>query len=425
MSFRLSKPLLIEGRREGALFLAAALFVFALSPAWRFYDYTRFVAQSKVIADADVLLHYTKTKKGRTYDVLKLQSGEATFYTTARRPLPQNLRGERVKVVYFPGRVSFFDYLQTPYMPSRIVKTLPGKSWRMALYEKIAAQHDEPWMKELYGALFLALPISKGLRERVTLLGVNHLLALSGFHMGLLWALLYGALSLLYKPLQNRFFPWRHRLLDVGATTLLLLGGYLLLAGTPPSLLRAYAMLLVGWLALLFGVELLSFSFLAVCAVALAALFPGLLFSIGFWLSVAGVFFIYLFLHWAQGWPSWALFLGLNLWVYLAMLPVVHAIFPTFSLWQLASPLLTMLFTLFYPLAMGLHLLGLGGALDGWVMALLAWPSATDAVEVATPLWLLVPFFLAGLAAVRFRVALYLQAALAALFFVRLVEQVA
>jgi competence protein ComEC len=193
----------------------------------------------------------------------------------------------------------------------------------------------------------------------------------------------------------------------------------------PPSLLRAYAMVLVGWLALLFGVELLSFSFLAVCGVALLALFPGLGLSIGFWLSVAGVFFIYLFLQYTRSWPAWAIFLGLNLWVYLAMLPVVHAIFPLFSPWQILSPLLTLLFTVFYPLSMVLHLLGWGGAMDGWLHALLTLPSARSVVTFKTPLWLLVLFLALSLLAVRHRVALYLQAAVAGLFFVYLVQLVA
>ena len=425
MSFRLSKPLLIEGRREWTLFFAGAAVLFFLSLGWRYVEYQRFVAHKKLFFDADVLLHYTKTKRGRTYDVLKLQSDTLTFYTTTRKPLKENLRGRRIRLVAFPSRVGFADYLTTPYLPSHLIKTVPSRSLRMRLYERIADQHESPRMRELYGALFLALPISKALREEVSRLGINHLLALSGFHMGLLWAILYGTLSLLYRPLQSRFFPWRHRLLDVGAVTLLVLGGYLLLAGMPPSLLRAYAMVVAGWLALLWGIELLSFSFLAVCVTVLAALFPGLLLSLGFWLSVAGVFFIYLFLAWTQGWPAWAVFAGLNVWVYLAMLPAVHAFFPLFTPWQLLSPLLTALFALFYPLAMALHAVGLGGVMDEGVSALLRLPGDGIGVQVGTPLWLLILYVGTALAAVRWRFARYLQGGLALFFLLFLVEQVA
>jgi competence protein ComEC len=184
-------------------------------------------------------------------------------------------------------------------------------------------------------------------------------------------------------------------------------------------------MVAVGWLALLFGIELLSFTFLAVCVVMLAALFPALIFSIGFWLSVSGVFFIYLFLAWTQEWPKWAVFVTLNLWVYLAMLPVVHLFFGTFTLYQGISPLLTVLFTLFYPIAMLLHALGFGGMTDGMVMRLLQWPPADAAADVSTPLWFLAPFLLLAFAAVRWRRALYVQAGLMLLLFVYLVQQVA
>ena len=425
MSFRLSKPSLIEGRREWGIFLAAAFALFALTLSWNYLRYREFVSHKKIEIDADVLLQYTKSREGRSYEVLKLAGEDGTvFYTTSREPI-KNLRGRRVSMLLFPKRVPFFDWLSTPYIPSYVLAVLPERSARMRLFEQIAAQHDDARMRELYGALFLALPISKELRREVTKLGVNHLLALSGFHMAFLWALVYGGLSLLYRPLQNRWFPWRHRLLDVGAVALVLLGGYLWLTGSPPSLLRAYAMLAVGWAAVLFGLELFSFSFLAVCAVALVALFPSLLFSIGFALSVWGVFSIYLFLRWSEGWPKWAVFTLLNLYVYVAMLPVVHLFFGTFSLPQLLSPLLTALFALFYPLQMALHALGWGGVFDGAVVALLEWAGRQPSAEFFTPPGFAALYVALSLFAVFRPVALYLQTGAGLLFLVYLIQQVA
>jgi len=425
LSFRLSKAPLIEGGREWLLFGAAMLCILSLSLAWHYYRYTAFVSHKKIAVEADVLLQYTKSRDGRSYEVLKLETkGGRTLYTTSREPL-KNLQGRNLSLFLFPRRVDFSDYLTIPYIPSAILRVNPDRSLRMRLYETVAGQHENRMMKELFGALFLALPVSGALREKVTLLGVNHLLALSGFHMGLLWMILYGGLSLLYRPLQRRFFPWRHRLLDVGVVTVALLGGYLVLTGMPPSLLRAYAMVVVGWSALLLGIELLSFTFLAVCVSVLAALFPALLLSIGFWLSVAGVFFIYLFLKYTASWPKWALFVSLNLWVYLAMLPVVHLFFGTFSPFQWISPLLTILFSLFYPMAIVLHLLGFGGVADGALLALLEWPLPAHAAEVFTPLWFGAFFLLLSFLAVRRRFALYLQAGSMMLFFVYLVQHVA
>jgi len=420
-----SKPPLIEGRREWRLFFLGVLALFLLSLGWRYGEYRRFVGHKRLFVEADVLLHYTKTKGTRRYDVLKLQNGRLTFYTTTRRPLSNDLRGRRVRLVLFPSRLGFWDYLATPYLPSKVLRILPKRSVRMALYEKIARQHRHPWMREFYGALFLALPLSKALRERVTLLGVNHLLALSGFHMGVLWALIYGTLGLVYRPLQSRFFPWRSRLADVGSVTLVWLGVYVWLTGVPPSLLRAYTMVAIGWLALLWGVEIFSFSFLLLCVLLLTALFPGLLLSVGFWLSVTGVFLIYLFLQWSKGWPGWAVFVGLNLWIYVTMVPVVHTLFPTFTLYQTLSPLLSLLFIPFYPLSALLHIVGAGGWADGWLSALLRLPEGGRVTMTGVPVSFLGGYALLALAAIRYRLAFYALGLVALCVLLWLVEQVA
>ena len=424
MSFRLSKPPLIQGRREWGYFFLGAFVLLCLSLGWRYAIYRDFISHKLLKTEATVLLHYTKTKGPRRYDVLKMQKGLHTFYTVAWKPLPHNLRGESTKLLLFPKHVGFLDFLGTPFIPSKILETSDRKDLRFKIYDYIASQHRDRWMQELYGALFLALPISRDLRDAVSRLGVNHLLALSGFHMGLLWMILYWLLAQLYKPLQQRFFPWRHRLLDVGAVTLLLLGGYLVLAGMPPSLLRAYVMVAVGWLALLFGIELLSFSFLLVCVTLLISLFPGLLFSIGFWLSVAGVYLIYLFLLHFGSWSKWAIFIGINIWVWLAMMPIVHLIFPLFTPAQLLSPILTALFVLFYPLEMALHLLGWGGLTDGSILMLLYWTQSLPVVSLKLPWWVGLIDVSLLLFAVRFVAAIYLQVLFAGLFLVYLVEQV-
>ena len=425
MSFRLSKPALIEGSREWSIFLLLSFAVFSVSLGFRYYWYKDFTAYKKVFADAEVLMQYTKSKKGRKYEVLKIKTDDGlTFYTTSKEPI-KNLSGRRVSVLLFPNRLSFADYLSTPFIPSVITRVKHERSKRMELFGKIKEVHPHPWMQELFGALFLALPISKELRESVTLLGVSHLLALSGFHMGLLWLILYGGLGMLYKPFQQRFFPWRHRLLDIGAVTILLLGAYLVFTGVPPSLLRAFAMVVVGWLALLFGIELLSFAFLAFCVVLLLALFPELLFSIGFWFSVSGVFFIYQFLHLSEGWNRWIVLLLMNIWVYAAMLPVVHSIFGIFSLYQLLSVPLTLLFSLFYPLSMALHAVGLGTLADGWIVELLRLPLDGESIEFITPLWMLALFASLSVFALFKRFALYLQAGFVLIFFLFLVKQVA
>ncbi len=392
---------------------------------WHYYDYKNFISQKKRFVEADVLLHYVKHKEGKTYDVLKLKTlNGLSFYTTSKKHF-ENLRERRVKLLFFPSSVRFVDYLTTPYIPSVILRVVHEKSTRMRLATLLDSQHDSPEMRELFDALFLALPVSQSLRRKITQLGVNHLLALSGFHMGLLWVVLYWMLKLFYVPMQKRFFPWRNALLDVGGVTISILGAYLFFTDTPASLLRAYVMLVIGWMALLWGVRLLSFSFLIFCIVLIVSLFPSLVLSIGFWLSVSGVWMIYLFLKWSEGWPKWAVFAGMNLWVYLAMLPLVHAIFDTFALSQLLSVPLTLIFTLFYPLSLLFHAAGFGGVADVWILKLMSWPNGEMVAHVATPLWFLAIFVVLSLLAARFRFALYFQIVCIVGWFLFLIENVA
>ena len=419
-----SKPPLIEGWREWRLFLTGVLAVALLVLGWRYWDYRRFVAQKRWYTDADVLLHYTKGRKGRRYAVLKLQTPSLTFYTTSYKKLA-NLRGKRVRLVAFPKRVRFVDYLTTPYIPSRILSATDSDTLRMRLARAIERQHTDSRMAQIYGALLLGLPVAKELRESIARLGISHLLALSGFHVGILWGWVYGTLALVYRPMHRRFFPWRLEQRDLGIVSLMALGGYLWLAGAPPSLVRAFGMALTGWLALMTGVELVSFAFLLFCVAALLALMPWLALSLGFWLSVAGVFWIYLFLRHSEGWPLWLRFVGLNLWTWLVMVPVVHLFFSLFSPAQVLSPVLTALFVPFYPVALVLHLVGWGGLLDGWLASLLSWGAQAPAVSWRTPWWLALSVGGMALLAVRYRVFFYLLFVTLVGLWVGLVEQVA
>ena len=167
---------------------------------------------------------------------------------------------------------------------------------------------------------------------------------------------------------------------------MILLGIYVWFVDFPPSLVRSYAMVLVGWIVLLLGMELLSFTFLTTITLVLVALFPSLLVSLSFGLSVAGVFYIFLLLQYTKGVKTWVISLiFIPLGIFVLMLPVVHTLFGATTLYQLLSPLLSLLFIPFYPLVMVLHLLGLGSLMDAGLLALFALP--TNSVESLFPVW--------------------------------------
>jgi competence protein ComEC len=211
---------------------------------------------------------------------------------------------------------------------------------------------------------------------------------------------------MLYRPLQQHYFPYRYTLMDIGAVVLVLLGFYVWFVGAPPSLLRSYVMLAVGWVVLILGMELLSFQFLVAVAMILLALFPSLLVSLAFWLSVAGVFYIFLLLHYFGQRSEWLIsLLIIPVGIFLLMLPIVHSLFGTTTECQMLSPLLSLLFVLFYPLAILLHLVGQGDLLDPMLQGLFT--IECPAHESLLPWWMVAGYVGLSLAAIRYRWAFY------------------
>jgi competence protein ComEC len=384
---QLEKPKLFPEKKTFVwvmLFLVLVIFVRLFI---EYQSYQSFISKPFYYTHAKVLNAYEKSKGNKRYQVLKLCSEDGfTFYTTNYSK--DDFNHKRLRLQIFPNKsISFGDYLGTFYVKSRIKdqETLP-LTFKDDLLKKVAAQHEDTSLQSFYNAIFFATPLEKDLREKISMLGVSHLVALSGFHLGILWGLVYGLLLLLYKPLQQRFFPYRHALFDVGLVAMLLLGIYVWFVDFPPSLLRSYAMVLVGWIVLLLGMELLSFTFLTTIMLILVALFPSLVVSLSFGLSVAGVFYIFLLLQYAKGVKAWMITLiFIPLGIFVLMLPIVHTVFAVTSGYQLLSPMLSLLFIPFYPLVMVLHLLGFGSLFDTALLALFSMPQ--NSTEALFPMW--------------------------------------
>ncbi len=407
------KPKLFTTPREFFWVMAALLLVIVFRLGWDYRAYRTFVRLPFYYAHATVVHAYPKIRNGRQYTVLKMRSDAGkTLYTTTTRKT--DLQDAYLYLQLFPSaRITFGDYLGGMYCKSRIKRIAPPQpTLRMRLGAWIAQQHHDPAMQALYRAIFLASPIPKTLRTRIASLGVSHLVALSGFHLGILWAVLYGALVLGYRPIQQRYFPYRYALRDVGGVVMLLLGYYLWLTGSPPSLLRSYTMVLLGWGVVLMGIELVSFAMLVTIALLLIALFPPLVVSLGFWLSIAGVFYIFLTTSYCQDADTYLVSLVCIPWgIFLLMQPLVHGVFGLTTPWQLLSPLLSVAFILFYPLSFVLHLIGQGHVLDGSLMYLFDLPKTHT--EHLLPLWSIFLYIILSLAATRKRWIFYLLLAAA------------
>ena len=400
MGRQLEKPKLFPEIKTFVLFAVFLMLLIAIRVYLLFGSYLDFISKPFYYTSATVITSYEKTKNNKRYKVLKLKSEEGyTFYTTSHRK--ENFNHKRLRLQLFPNdSIAFTSYLGTFYVKSKIKhqEKLP-LTFKDTLLAYVTGQHQESSLVSFYNAIFFATPIEQKLREKIALLGVSHLVALSGFHLGILWGLVYGLLLLAYRPLQQKYFPYRHALFDVGIIAMMILGIYVWFVDFPPSLLRSYAMVFVGWGVLLLGMELLSFAFLASVFLLLSFIFPSLLVSLSFWLSVAGVFYIFLLLQYTKHWNKWSITLiVIPIGIFVLMLPIVHAIFGVTSLYQLLSPLLSLLFVPFYPIAMILHLLGWGDFFDGILLGLFSLPQ--EGKEHILPLWMVVSYIALSIGAI-------------------------
>ncbi len=369
--------------------------------------------------NAQILLQYPKTKDQKTYFVLKLQSKGMIFYTTIKEPL-KNLQ---YRYAQFFGKIkpcSFLESLKSCFFQTYSFSLTRKQDFKSYWRRFIDSAHSSALVGNLYRALFIGDSLNKDLRDRANALGINHLLAISGFHLGILSASVYFLFSLFYAPLQKRYFPYRNAFYDIGVLVWVFLLGYLLLLDFLPSFFRAFLMGLLGFLACFFGVRLLSFKLLILACCIAIALLPKLLFSVGFLLSVCGVWYIFLFLKHAQAFFKTSSFLArsfqvisLSALVFLNMLIIAHAFFPMFSPYQLFSIPLGLIFIVFFPLSLILHAVGLGSLLD----SILNMPLTIPTIFIFSPLWLLgVHLFLTILSARFFKVYLSMNVLSAGFF---------
>ena len=420
MGMQLEKPSLFSNRKSFIGFTLLLSIFLVIRLGFHYNSYKEFTAKPFYYTDATVLTSYEKIKYKRRYKVLKLRSDEGfTFYTTSHRK--ENFNNKRLRLQIFPNEgISFMDYLGTFYVKSKIKdQETVAYTVKDRLLNTVEKQHESKALSSFYNAIFFATPIDKGLREKISMLGVSHLVALSGFHLTILWGLVYGFLLLGYRPIQQRYFPYRHALMDVGIVAMIILGIYVWFVDFPPSLVRSYAMVFLGWIVLLLGLELLSFMFLGTVVFALLALFPSLLVSLSFWLSVAGVFYIFLLLQYTKHVDKRviAMFV-IPVGIFILMLPFVHGTFGLTSGYQLLSPLLSLLFIPFYPFVMFLHLAGMGSLLDSTVLWIFSLP--TQSTIQLLPSWIVAIYIVLSLFSMGNKKIFYTTFGLACLYMVYL-----
>ncbi|WP_033759176.1 ComEC/Rec2 family competence protein [Helicobacter pylori] len=365
--------------------------LFVINLYVEYLNYQKLDFSKPTSLDAQILLQYPKTNNQKSYFVLKLQSKGMIFYTTIKEPL-KNLQ---YRHAHFFGKIkpcSFLESLRSCFFQTFSFSLTRKQDFKSYLRHLIDSAHENALVSNLYRALFIGDSLNKDLRDKANALGINHLLAISGFHLGILSASVYFLFSLFYAPLQKRYFPYRNAFYDIGVLVWVFMLGYLALLDFLPSFFRAFLMGLLGFLACFFGVRILSFKLLILACCIAIALLPKLLFSVGFLLSVCGVWYIFLFLKHARVflknsslWMRFFQVISLSALVFLNMLIIVHAFFPMFSPYQLFSIPLGLVFIVFFPLSLFLHAVGLGSLLD----QMLSMPLTIPTISIFSPLWLL------------------------------------
>jgi len=373
----LEKPKLFLSLKE---FWLSMIFLFLLLLLRLFFlhqEYVEFKEKPFFYTSVEVTQAYEKWTKDRYYTILKVYSPvlDINFFSRTRIRVEDLSSNLRLKL--FPRNdMKFSDYLGTSFIFSRINEIeKPKEITKSSLLQSIEKQHDNSMISNFYKAIFFATPLDKDLRNRVSSLGISHLIALSGFHLAILSGVLFFLIRLFYKPFHQKFFPYRFDLYDIGFIVLLILAWYVWFVGSPPSLIRSYMMMLFAWLLLVLGIELLSFTFLATVVMLLLLMFPKLLLSLAFWFSVIGVFYIFLLLKYFSHLNKYLITLLISFGIFILMLPIVHMVFPIVNPLQLGSPFLSLGFSFFYPMSMGLHLLGIGNILDEFLLKLFMFKS--------------------------------------------------
>lgn len=272
----------------------------------RFPDRTRFILKAESLA-----------RRGVFYNV------SGAIRVTVRERVTSLRRGDRVaclarlkEIRNFnnPGR---FDYRR--YMAFRgisasasvssggfVVRLYPAKSYCYRFHQAIgrsrdavsslidrAASEDYEDVRGIIKALLIGdrSGVSPKIRELFNRIGIAHLLAISGLHIGIVATLAFFCFRFVLSRSQRVLLAaWSTKgaaLLSVFPVLF-----YGLLAGMSPSTQRAVIMVLVFLAALLFEKERDAINTLTLAALVILIISPAALFEISFQLSFAAVFAI-------------------------------------------------------------------------------------------------------------------------------------
>ena len=353
--------------------------------------YLEFIDEEVFETKVGVLNIYQKDD----FDILKLKTSNFEFFTS----IPKNQEIKKfdlLNILIVSRNIDFIDYLKGFYTKTIYFDELQKEqTFKDKIIKNIENNHQDEKIIELFNALFLAVPVSKELRDVITAYGIAHVVALSGFHLVVLSFVIYWILYFPYKFFQDRYFPYRNRKLDILLITIAILFYYLILTDIVPSLLRAFVMFCLGIYLLRSNIKILSYMTLFYTFLIVIAFYPKYIFSIGFWFSIFAVFYIYLFIQYFKNYNKWLLFIFFNIWMFLIFNPIVHYYFPQTSYEQFYSIPITIFFNFFYPAEIFAHIFGFSNYFDEYLKIFIEYKIFV--YEVFTPLYFYILYLLVSL----------------------------
>jgi len=182
----------------------------------------------------------------------------------------------------FSGRLEIDELVGTGRPTGRIFGFRRLRNYVLSVVKR----YPDPDVRAVVRAAFTGERnyISPKIREAFTGAGLVHILALSGFHAGILMAAVYALMF---------FFPFKKGVRH--GTALTVLWGYLFFVGPIPSLVRAVIMTTVVILTIILQKKPYSLQTLCLAAVVWLLFSPASLFQPGFQLSYAATFGIITF----------------------------------------------------------------------------------------------------------------------------------
>lgn len=232
---------------------------------------------------------------------LRLGDGDRLLFSSRlRRPRPYGLPGEFDYRRYLAYRGVLVTAMVNGAEDLVLIKQ--GEGWRREvdlLAARLCRLVDRNVPEEEGGILkALLLGLSSGVSpqwvESYARSGVNHILSISGFHVGILFVCLYQTLFFLgrgFEAVALRVNLKRWALLASVPVVLF----YLMLSGGAPATLRSVLMIALGAAALTVNREVEPVQVIMLAAFSILAITPQLLFDLGFQLSFLAIWGLVLF----------------------------------------------------------------------------------------------------------------------------------